>query len=166
MSQQNKLTLAEQPGLFERANAFAEAAIERLQSLLGPESEIFHVGATSVPGCITKGDVDLVVRVEADRYRAARAILDEHYDKNLGSPRDDRFASFADETGTFPLGVQLVTRGSEYDTFQRFTDQLRRSDELRASYNALKRSFVGAEMDDYRKTKADFIEETLVRAAR
>jgi len=166
VSQQNKLTLAEQPGLFERANAFANAAIARLQSLLGPETEISHVGATAVPGCITKGDVDLVVHVGSHEYLSARAILDQHFEKNVGSPRDDCFASFADDTGSFPLGIQLVVRGSEYDNFRSFSDQLRQSDELRAAYNALKRSFVGAEMDDYRKAKADFIEETLARTAR
>lgn len=165
MSDEPKLALAEQPDLFERANAFADAAIARLQSLLGAETDISHVGATAVPGCATKGDVDLVVHVEPQEYLSARAVLDQHFEKNLGSPRDGDFASFADNNGAFPLGIQLVVRGSAYDTFQKFSEQLRRSGELRASYNALKRSFVGADMDTYRKAKAEFIERTLASAA-
>lgn len=166
MSGEGKFMLAEPSGLFERANALAEAAIARLRSLLGPEAEITHVGATAVPGCVTKGDVDLVVRIDEASYLPARAILDQHYEQNLGSPRDGSFASFADETGAFPLGIQLVVRGSEYDDFQRFSDQLRQSEELLTSYNALKRSFVGADMGTYRKAKAEFIEQILSRAGR
>lgn len=164
MRAEPKLTLAEQPDLFERTNAFANSAIARLQSLLGPDMEIAHVGATAIPGCLTKGDVDLVVRVGPGSFANARAILDEHFEKNLGSPREDYFASYVDETGTFPLGIQLVVRGSEFDSFQKFSDLLRRSETLRVSYNALKQSFVGADMATYRTAKARFIERTLTEA--
>jgi len=161
VSAEPKLKLAEQPDLFERANAFADSTIARLRSLLGPDTEIAHVGATAIPGCVTKGDVDLVVRVELASFEDARAVLDNHFEKNIGSPRENHFSSFVDETGTFPLGIQLVVRGSEFDSFQRFSDLLRHSEELRASYNALKRSFVGSDMDTYRKAKTQFIERTL-----
>lgn len=166
MSGESKLALAEEPELFERANAFAAAATARLRSLLGPDAEITHVGATAVPNCLTKGDVDIVVRVDRVAFSTALAALDAHYEKNIGSPRDDRFASYTDETGAFPLGIQLVVRGSEYDSFKDFSDRLRASETLRASYNALKRSFVGADMETYRKAKADFIARTLAGTTR
>jgi GrpB-like predicted nucleotidyltransferase (UPF0157 family) len=52
------------------------------------------------------------------------------------------------------------------DNFHSFTDRLRQSDELLASYNALKRSFSGADMEIYRKAKSDFIARNLVEAKR
>jgi uncharacterized protein len=41
-----------------------------------PEAEIEHIGATSVPGALTKGDVDLLVSVPAERFGAAVAALE------------------------------------------------------------------------------------------
>ena len=155
------LRLAESPGLFVEANEFAEAVVAQLRSILGPAGEINHIGATAVPGCLTKGDVDLAVRVEKADFASLRAILDQHYPKNLGSPRDDSFASYTDDSGALPLGIQLVVRGSEHDNFHRFTQRLLQSDELRAAYNALKRSFAGADMEAYREAKAEFIARTL-----
>jgi GrpB-like predicted nucleotidyltransferase (UPF0157 family) len=56
----------------------AEAAFEehrrRVLELL-PEVQVVHVGATSIPGALTKGDVDLLVRVDAARFAAAVAAL-------------------------------------------------------------------------------------------
>jgi len=156
-----KLRLFESPRLFEEAKAFADATIARLRRLLGPEVTISHVGATAVPGCLTKGDVDIVVHTESKSFSDAREILDGNYAKNLGSPRDDNFTSYSDDTGAFPLGIQLVVSGSEHDTFERFAERLRQSDVLLASYNELKRSFAGADMEIYRKAKAGFIARVL-----
>jgi GrpB-like predicted nucleotidyltransferase (UPF0157 family) len=33
---------------------------------LVPDAEVAHVGSTSIPGALTKGDLDLLVRVGAD----------------------------------------------------------------------------------------------------
>jgi len=164
VSPEPKLTLAEQPDLFKRADAFADSAIARLRFLLGPDMEIAHVGATAISDRLTKGDVDLVVHVEPAAFGDVRAILDKHFEKNLGSPREANFASYVDETGTFPLGIQLVVRGSRFDNFRKFTELLRQSESLRASYNALKQSFVGSDMEIYRTAKAKFIEQALAEA--
>jgi GrpB-like predicted nucleotidyltransferase (UPF0157 family) len=164
VSRDKKFILADSPEMFEEANAFADAAAEQLRSILGPEVEIRHIGATAVPGCLTKGDVDLAVRVDQASFASVRAILDKHYAKNLESPRDDSFASYADDTGAIPLGIQLVVRSSEHDTFNRFLGRLKQSDVVLASYNALKRSLSGADMEIYRQAKADFIARTLAES--
>ena len=161
MSSESKLSLNGSPQLFERAHAFADAVGARLRAILGEDVEIRPVGATSVPGCLTKGDVDIVVRTEAARFASLRDILDAQFDKNLGSPRDENFASYADDSQEFPLGIQLVVTGTQHDNFHSFTHRLRQSDELLASYNDLKRSFSGSEMEAYRKAKAEFIGQHL-----
>ena len=161
MSAEPKLSLADSPNLFEEAHAFADTVAARLRSLLGDHVEIHHVGATAVPGCLTKGDVDIVVRADAANFAALRERLDAHYEQNLGSPRDATFASYTDESQGFPLGIQLVARGSEHDNFHQFTQRLRQSGTLLAAYNALKRAYIGADMETYRAAKADFISRAL-----
>ena len=37
-----------------------------------PGVEIEHVGSTAIPGALTKGDLDLLVRVPADALRGGR----------------------------------------------------------------------------------------------
>jgi GrpB-like predicted nucleotidyltransferase (UPF0157 family) len=161
MSAEPKLSLADSSELFEAANAFADAVVARLKSLLGEDVEIRHIGATAVPGCLTKGDVDIVVRADTANFAGTRERLDAHYEKNLGSPRDESFASYTDGTQRFPLGIQLVLRGSKHDNFHQFTERLRQSGKLLAAYNALKRDYAGADMETYRAAKAEFIARAL-----
>ena len=48
---------------------------DQLRALVPPSAEIRHVGATAIPGCLTKGDLDVAVRVErADFAPADRQI--------------------------------------------------------------------------------------------
>ena len=55
------------------ATAFAEHR-ERIARRL-PAAEIEHVGSTSIRGALTKGDLDLLVRVDAAGFAAAAAAL-------------------------------------------------------------------------------------------
>ncbi|WP_414531517.1 GrpB family protein [Rhodopseudomonas sp. G2_2311] len=43
------------------------AVKQQLIAVLPNTSELLHIGATSVPGCLTKGDLDIVIRVERGR---------------------------------------------------------------------------------------------------
>ncbi|RZK79230.1 MAG: hypothetical protein EOO66_30345, partial [Methylobacterium sp.] len=60
-------------------NAAAHAAADQLfavvwralEIVLPLETEILHVGATAIPGCLTKGDLDIVVRVERQAFAIA-----------------------------------------------------------------------------------------------
>jgi GrpB-like predicted nucleotidyltransferase (UPF0157 family) len=144
----------------------AEAAYERhrtaLTSLL-PQAEIEHIGSTAIPGAITKGDLDILVRVSANDFAAAEELLAKHFARNEGSFRSDSFASFCDDAANPPLGIQLVVRGSDLDDFTQFRDALRAEPHLLAEFNALKRECEGMEMDAYRERKAAFIERSRAR---
>lgn len=126
----------------------------RIASLLPPGAEIEHVGATAVPGSLTKGDIDLVVRVRAEDFAAADRALATLLPRNTGSYRSAEFASFADGQAKPELGVQLVVKGSALDVFGAFRDALLADAALIESYNDLKRSWDGLEMDAYRSAKA------------
>ena len=110
---------------------------------------------------LTKGDLDLVVRIDGGDSPAARDALDASCSKNLGSVRDDSFASYAVEGRRLPVGVQLVVRGSTYDQFHVFWERMRASPSLREDYNALKRQWEGRDMEAYRAAKDAFIDGVL-----
>lgn len=130
---------------------------------LPPSSVIEHVGATAVPGCLTKGDLDICIRVDRQDFAVAEAQLAQSLERNLGSVRSDEFSAFMDDKQHPPLGVQLVAKGSELDFFVRFRDRLRESASLLSTYNDLKRRFAGRDMEAYRHAKADFISRVVSR---
>ena len=63
-----------------RARADAEqlyrSVSQRLIRLLPTGSEIMHVGATAIADCLTKGDLDVMVRVDAEEFSEAELALD------------------------------------------------------------------------------------------
>lgn len=136
---------------------------EELRSLLSAPADIRHVGATAVPGCLTKGDLDVVVRVEADAFVEADRALSVRFPRNDGSKRTDSFSAFED-SGVVPhLGIQLTVVGGADDYFHLLADALRRDPVLVDAYNALKVRFDGQPMDTYREAKSAFIRDVLAR---
>lgn len=120
-----------------------------------------HVGATSIPGCLTKGDLDIALYVSAEEFDAVCAYCDRAFEANLRSARRSDFAAFEDRGWPIDVGVQLVVPGSKLDVFERFGDLLRSSPKHLEAYNALKRLQNGQPMSEYRETKAEFIKALL-----
>lgn len=150
----------------ERARAAADDLFERtgalLSRLLPVSAEIRHIGATAVPGCLTKGDLDIVVRVAAADFAPADAALAAYFDRNTGSTHTATFSAFESASTTPHLGVQLAVVGSTDDVFHTFVDALRRDPDLLARYNTLKRRYDGRPMDVYRAAKSAFVAEALL----
>ena len=148
--------------------AAAQRAFEEHRSTIleaVPDSAVEHVGATAVPGAVTKGDLDLLVRVSAERFEGAsdclRRLCAVHQPHNW----TPTLASYVDpESSDPPVGVQLVVAGSSDDAmFRRFRDALTADAGLAAEYDALKRRHDGQEYERYTEAKGEFIEQTLAR---
>jgi len=156
------LRLAAEPDL---ARALAERCFTRWMaehaSHLPVEAEVRHRGATAVPGCLTKGDLDIVVRVPADRFDAAQHYLDATHQPNLKSVRREDFAAYSAPISDIDTGVQLVIANTRLDVFERFYQVLLTQPERLADYNALKRRHEGGSMADYRIAKSAFIQSVL-----
>lgn len=152
----------------ETARAKAQLLFERVYTALDPllptGSEIRHIGATAVPGCLTKGDLDIVVRVPKQAFCDANDLLASRFQRNSGSIKTDSFSAFEDATGDPHLGIQLTAIGGPHDFFHVFVEALCRSQELVDQYNQLKRSFDGIDMATYRLAKDAFVESVLARA--
>lgn len=141
------------------ADAVFESHRARIARVLSG-AEIHHIGSTAIGG-LTKGDVDLVVRVAARHVDAADTILARMYPRNTGSDRTDTFRSFEHEGDALPVGIQLCAIGGPEDTFLRIRDLLRDRADLRAEYDRLKREHDGASMHVYRAAKSSFIARIL-----
>ncbi len=133
----------------------------QLREILPATAEVLHVGATAVPGCLTKGDLDIVVRVEREDFATAEAALAARFARNPGSIRTDEFAAFEDKAATPHLGIHLTVKGAALDVFHRFAAALRADPALVKRYNALKRAYDGQPMDRYRAAKDAFVADVL-----
>jgi len=119
-----------------------------------------HVGATAIADCLTKGDLDIMVRVDAGEFDEAELALASLFARSRSDPADG-FAGFEDASASPHLGIQLVARGGAFDMFEKFRDRLNASPALLREYNALKRDHDGAAMEAYRSAKDRFIARTL-----
>jgi GrpB-like predicted nucleotidyltransferase (UPF0157 family) len=130
-----------------------------------PDAVVEHVGATSVPGAVTKGDVDVLVRVRAGEFARAVVVLGNAYAIHQPHNWTPTLASFNDPASSSPpVAVQLVVAGSASDRlFGPFRDALIADSALLAEYNALKLRLDGESYERYTTTKGAFIENVLQR---
>ena len=141
----------------EHAYAILAAEKARLAPLL-PRHELVLTGGSSVPGALTKGDVDLHLRVAPADFAAAVSALRGVYAVVLPDIWQDTLATFAVPAAPLPTGVAVTPVGSGHDVRFRRTWQLLAGDaRLLAAYNAVKRAGDG----DYEQRKSAFFDRLL-----
>lgn len=123
-----------------------------------PKADVQHVGSTAIPNSLTKGDLDIQVRVVLEDFEYAVQALSELYSLNDGSSRTDSFRAFMDDATDPQLGVQLTVINSEFDFFWKFREVLLKNENYRLKYDELKKDYDGKDMDDYREAKNGFFE--------
>jgi len=125
-------------------------------------AQVEHVGATAIAGSLTKGDVDLLVRVPRDAFAAAVDALRERYTVEQPANWTQTFASFGEEGGSLPVGVQLVVVGSNVDVaFGSLRRLFRTRPDLVERSNELKRRFEGGDPTTYARAKQGLLEAAL-----
>jgi GrpB-like predicted nucleotidyltransferase (UPF0157 family) len=140
--------------------AFQEHA--RTIRALVPHAEVEHIGATAIPGAITKGDLDLLVRVPPERFGSTVAALEGRYEIHQPENWKPDYASFKDEAGDVPIGVQSVVTASDSDiAFVSLRRLLRDRPDLVERVNDLKRSFERGDPDAYVTAKGELYEHLL-----
>jgi len=87
------------PDLFSQAASAFEMHSRTILSLQ-PDAEVHHVGSTAIPGLLTKGDLDILVRVDRNRFADADALLASIFPsasrtrpRNRDLPGSERFGS-------------------------------------------------------------------------
>jgi len=141
--------------------SFARIA-ENVSSML-PTAEVEHVGATAVAGCLTKGDVDVLVRVTREGFPSAMGALDATLQRSVPNDSTAEYVEYDFDSAGCYGSVQLVVAGGWHDRrFRGLKSVLVSDDAALARYNELKRYHEGLSMTDHRIAKAAFIDALLV----
>ena len=126
-----------------------------------PGADVQHIGSTAIPSSLTKGDLDIQVRVKGKDFEKAQSAFLKMYKPNKGNLSTRTYASFKDNSGKIPLGVQLTVISSKEDNFTSLRDILLNNKKHLEEYNALKKRYQGKSMREYRKAKGKFVEKVL-----
>ncbi len=124
----------------------------RIKDLL-PESDCRHIGATSIPKSLSKGDLDVLVMVKSAYFTKAELILSKHFKENIGTEFTTDFHSFVSIEYPIDVGIQLKSEESKWPCFLQWQKLLLEDEEVHNEYDELKRSFEGKLMSDYRQAK-------------
>lgn len=140
-------------GLLDLARQTRDEVADAL-SALGVHGELVLTGGASVPGALTKGDIDLHLRVAPDAFRDVVARLRVAYP--VASPLSWAATLAVFELpGRRPTGLAVTPVGSEHDRRFSLAWRLLRDDpQLLAEYNALKWGSPGT--GDYERRKSAF----------
>jgi GrpB-like predicted nucleotidyltransferase (UPF0157 family)/N-acetylglutamate synthase-like GNAT family acetyltransferase len=139
-----------------------EAAVADLRAELHrlvPDGQVEHVGATSLPNGVTKGDLDVNLRVPLERFDEAVATLSASFEAAQPQNWTATFASYADDRCGLPVGIQVTARGSDEDFLVAARDRLRADPALRHRYDELKQTTAPAGRAAYWQAKNDFLRE-------
>lgn len=132
-----------------------------LQRVL-PMASIEHVGASAVPGALSKGDLDICVAVHASDFEAALENLQAlGYTIKGDTLRTEQLCMLESSRKDIPLAIQLIEKDSEFEFFHKFRDALRANPALVDRYNELKLKFAPEGPQTYRDEKAKFIRAVL-----
>ncbi|MEZ8863512.1 GrpB family protein [Vibrio splendidus] len=134
---------------------------ERDIKKLVPNARIEHVGASSIPFAVSKGDLDIFVGVELNELEdVIERLTTLGFNEKLDTLRTPELCMLESTSGD-DVALQVVANGSEFECFLRFRDKLRANPALVQQYNTLKMSCEGWPQEEYREKKSDFIEHVL-----
>jgi GrpB-like predicted nucleotidyltransferase (UPF0157 family) len=141
--------------LRDEASRIVEAERTRLSRLV--EGELSLSGAMSVEGMLTRGDVDLHLRVSVHAFEEAVSAVSEVYEPVLAAIWTPSLATFGIAEHALPTGVAVTAIGSEHDVlFRRTWRRLAADPSLVARFNAIKARHARAGEAAYERAKADF----------
>ena len=145
------------------ANLLFDQIADQLRAVL-PDAQVEHVGSSSIPDTVSKGDLDIYVGVAPDDFDAAITRIESlGFSIKHNSQRTHELCPFESEDYALDVGVQLVARGSEFEFFLVFRDMLVADPRLREAYNQMKLGAAHLGPDAYRRVKSDFIEPLVGR---
>jgi GrpB-like predicted nucleotidyltransferase (UPF0157 family) len=144
--------------LLPRARAILALERRRLRREL-PGSELALTGSTSLPGMLTRGDVDLQLRVRPEYFERAVRMLGATHTPVHGEIWTRGFATFETSGHELPTGIAVTAIGDEHDTlFRRTWARLASDPELVDAYNAVKLAHENADDAAYLAAKRRFLD--------
>jgi GrpB-like predicted nucleotidyltransferase (UPF0157 family) len=143
------------------ADASFKVIANRVSATL-PDAQIEHVGASSIPGAYSKGDLDACVIVGRDRFAAAlERLLALGYAVKADTLCTDQLCMLVPISQVEDHAIQLVEADSRFQFFLTFRDVLRNDPQRVARYNEVKLGAASQSEQEYRRAKSAFIAEVL-----
>lgn len=126
-----------------------------------PDARVEHIGASSVPGALSKGDLDIFVGVDSEYLEVSvRTLQKLGFQEKRDTLRTPELCMLESQL-VDDVALQVVANGSESECYIEFRDKLIATPRLVERYNDLKRGCEGMEHDEYRDKKAIFITQVL-----
>jgi GrpB-like predicted nucleotidyltransferase (UPF0157 family) len=123
-----------------------------------PKLRIEHIGSSSIPNAISKGDLDVFISVSLDSFLEVLEVIKSiGFEEKKGTLRTDELCMLVTDKFNHDVAIQLVVEGSEFENFIIFRDLLRMNPQLVDEYNGLKLASVGLSEDEYRMKKSKWI---------
>lgn len=129
---------------------------------LGAPGELLLVGGSSVPGAVTRGDVDLHLRVDGSEFADTVALLRRALPVVHPEIWSPTLATFDVPSLALPTGLAVTPTGSEHDLrFTRTWQLLGADPTLIGEYNEIKRAGDLADVTEYERRKSAFFDRVL-----
>ena len=126
-----------------------------------PSAKVEHIGSSSIPNAISKGDLDIYVEIKPELLESAIEQLKAlNFSEKLNTLRKADLCMLESNNGD-DVAIQIVSSNSEFTNFLTFRDRLINSPSLVTEYNLLKSTCSGLDQDRYRSIKSQFIQKVL-----
>jgi GrpB-like predicted nucleotidyltransferase (UPF0157 family) len=150
------------PDQYQQAAESAFSVVREALTRALPFARVEHVGSSSIPGAISKGDVDICVIVDAPMHQAATSTLEKiGYTLKPDTLRTPELCMLESPNTDIDLALQVIAKGSKFEFFMTFRDALRNDPLLVQKYNEIKLRHETLDAAQYRAAKGEFIEEVL-----
>jgi len=129
---------------------------KRVIAKILPSVDVQHVGSTAIPNSLTKGDLDIQVRVKKEDFTKTVKELLKLYKKDTENRCTKTYVSFKKYNGEILIGIQVTVINSKEDDFSKLRDILLSNPKYQKELDSLKKKYNGKTMSEYRRVKAKF----------
>ena len=130
-------------------------------STLLPFARIEHIGSSSIPNAISKGDLDIYIEVKPEQFEVAiEGLKTLNFIEKQNTLRTHELCML-ESLNNDDVAFQIVATGSKFTFFLTFRNKLIASPTLVDEYNQLKLQCSHLDHDQYRAIKSDFITRIL-----
>jgi GrpB-like predicted nucleotidyltransferase (UPF0157 family) len=130
-------------------------------STLLPFAKIEHIGSSSIPNAISKGDLDIYIEVKPEQFEFAIEQLKKlNFIEKQNTLRTHELCML-ESLNNDDVAFQIVVTGSKFTFFLTFRNKLIASPALVDEYNQLKLQCSHLDHDQYRAIKSEFISRVL-----
>jgi GrpB-like predicted nucleotidyltransferase (UPF0157 family) len=135
---------------------------EKLQEIY-PDFEIEHVGGSSIPEALTKGDLDIAVRIPKEKFLFAISEGKKFYEVYHPTLWSEHFALLVDWVDETKVNILLVVKDGPWDTYVLVRDFLISNKGRLREYNEIKDAYLKEAItkEEYFAKKDSFFKKVL-----